>query len=220
MNKNLNLFKTLTALAIAGVIGSVFLPVVSIFLVPILGVNILIEYVFKYRNVNQYQSVREIFGLIKAAQKLQKTDAIIESTSIPEQIKLLNPFVKNYGLLNFGIPGDDLTKELFYILELIKACFLMELHLLNKSCLQIIKRHDSLEELFTYIGEFDLSVSMASLKSDPNFGICTPDLITENKTLKFTNATHPLTNVFPILFLWIVKAPLLPVLTCRGNQPF
>jgi len=192
IDKNLNLYKLLTGLAITCVIASAFFPVILIYLVPLLGINIMIQYVFKYRNENQYQSIREIYGLIKATQKLQKTDTIIESTSIPEPIKLLKPFVKNYGLLNFGIPGDDLKKALFYILELVKACFLLELHLLNKSYLQIIKQSDSLNQLYKYIGEFDLVISMASLKSDTNFITCIPNLISENKILKFTNATHPL----------------------------
>ena len=154
----------------------------------------MIQYVFKYRNESQYQSVREIYGLIKAAQKLQKTKTIIEGAPIPEQIKSLKPFVKNYSLLNFGIPGDDLTKAFFYFLELLKACFLLDLHLLNNSYSQIINQHHSLKEIYKYIGEFDLAISMASLKSDTNFTICIPDLIAENKILEFTNAIHPLVD--------------------------
>jgi len=192
IDKNLNLFKMLTGLAVGGLIASAFFPVIFIYLIPIFGVNIMIQYVFKYRNESQYQSVGEIYGLIKAAQRLQKTDTIIDGASIPEHLKSLKPFVKNYGLLNFGIPADDLTKAMFYIFELIKACFLLELHLLNKSYLQIIEHRDSIKELYNYIGKFDLAISVASLKSDTSFTTCIPDLISENKILKFTNATHPL----------------------------
>ncbi len=192
VGKNLNLYKMLTVLAIAGIIASVFFPVVFIYLIPVFGVNIMIQYVFKYRNESQYQSVREIYGLIKAAQKLQKTGTIIEGTFIAEPLKSLKPFVKNYRFLNFGIPGDDLTKALLYFLELLKACFLLELHLLNNSFSQIINQRESLKELFKYIGKFDSAISMASLKSDTRFTTCIPELISENKILKFTNATHPL----------------------------
>jgi DNA mismatch repair ATPase MutS len=130
--------------------------------------------------------------MIKAAQKLQKTNTIIKEDSIREHLKMLRPFVKNYSLLNFGIPGDDLSKALFYILELLKACFLLELHLLNNSYSQIINQRESLKKLFEYIGEFDFAISMASLKSDTNFTTCIPDLVLENKVLKFTNAIHPM----------------------------
>lgn len=191
-DKNLNLYRMLTALAIAGVIGSIFFPVILIYMILIFGVNIMIQYVFKYRNERQYQSVREIYGMIKAAQKLQKTDTIVKDESIPEHLKSLKPFVKNYSLLNFGIPGDDLSKAMFYILELLKACFLLELHLLNNSYSQIINQRESLKKLFEYIGEFDSAISMASLKSDTRFTTCIPVLIPENKILKFTNATHPM----------------------------
>ncbi|MEO8820323.1 MAG: hypothetical protein ABI267_00380 [Ginsengibacter sp.] len=192
IDKNLNLYRMLTALAISALIGSIFFPVIFIYLILIFGVNIMIQYVFKYRNERQYQSVREIYGMIKAAQKLQKTGTIIKDESIPEHLKLLRPFVKNYGLLNFGIPGDDLSKALFYFLELLKACFLLELHLLNNSYSQIINQRESLKKLFEYIGEFDSAISMASLKSDTRFTTCIPELIPENKILKFTNATHPM----------------------------
>jgi DNA mismatch repair ATPase MutS len=192
IDKNLRLYKLLTGIAVAGLIAAAFFPVLLIYLIPIFGVNIMIQYVFKYRNESQYQSVGEIYGLIKAAEKLQKTDTIIDGAHIPQHLKSLNPFVKNYGLLNFGIPGDDLTKALFYILELVKACFLLELHLLNKSYSQIINQRESIKKLFEYIGEFDLAISMASLKSDPGFVTCTPELVSENKILKFTNAIHPL----------------------------
>ena len=192
IDKNLNLYKMLTALAVAALIGSIFFPVIFIYLILIFGTNIMIQYVFKYRNERQYASVREIYGMIKAAQKLQKIDSIIGGGSIPEHLKSLRPFVKNYSLLNFGIPGDDLSKAMFYMLELLKACFLLELHLLNNSYSQIINQREPLKKLFEYVGEFDFAISMASLKSDSRFATCIPDLVSENKVLKFTNATHPM----------------------------
>jgi len=148
----------LTALAVAALIGSIFFPIIFIYLILIFGTNIMIQYVFKYRNERQYASVREIYGMIKAAQKLQKTDTIIEGNSIPEHLKSLRPFVKNYSLLNFGIPGDDLSKAMFYMLELLKACFLLELHLLNNSYSQIINQGEPLKKLFEYVGEFDFAI--------------------------------------------------------------
>lgn len=221
IDENLNLYKLLSGLAVAGLIASAFFPVIFIYLIPIFGVNIMIQYVFKYRNETQYQSVREIYGLIKAAKKLQKTDTIIEGASIPEHLKSLKSFVKNYGLLNFGIPGDDLTKALFYILELIKACFLLELHLLNKSYSQIIHQRDSLVGLYKYIGEFDLAISMASLKSDTRFTTCIPDLVLENKVLKFTNATHPLIeNCVPNSFTLEQKSAFITGSNMSGKSTF
>ena len=194
IDKNLRLYQLLTASAFAGVIASVFFPVVFIYLIPLLGTNIMIQYVFKYRNESQYQCLREIYGLIKAAQKLQKTDTIIEGASIGESIRSLKPFVKNYSLLNFGIPADDLTKALFYFLELLKACFLLELHLLRNSYSQISRHHHSLKVLYQYIADFDFSISTASLKSDRSWQTCTPELTAEAKILEFTNAIHPLVD--------------------------
>lgn len=220
-DKNQNLYRMLTALAIAGVISSLFFPVILIYMILIFGVNIMIQYVFKYRNERQYASVREIYGMIKAAQKLQKTNTIIKDDFIPEHLKALRPFVKNYSLLNFGIPGDDLSKAMFYIFELIKACFLLELHLLNNSYAQIISQRESLKKLFEYIGEFDFAISMASLKSDARFATCIPELISENKILKFANATHPLIeNCSPNSFSLEHKSAFITGSNMSGKSTF
>lgn len=193
-DKNNVLYKLLTLLAIAGVVGSVFYPVISIFFIPIFGINIMIQYVFKYTKEKQYNILSEVYGLIRSAQKLKKIDTIIDSNSIPNEIKSLKGFVNNYKFLSFGTPGDDLTKALFYFLELIKACFLTEIHLLNNSYAQILAERDSLKQLYKFIGEYDVAISTASLKSDKRFNTCDPDLIEEKKVLKFTNAIHPFIN--------------------------
>ena len=192
INKNKPLYKILTILAIVGIMGFIFFPIIVIYSIPILAVNITVQYVFKYRNEKKYRTLSEVYGLIKAAQRLEKIDTIIDSTSIPKNLKSLKSFVKNYRFLNFGIPGDDLSKALFYFLELIKACFLTEIHLLNNSYFQILKEKESLKKLYQFIGEFDVAISTASLKSDKRFITCIPNLIEEKKTLKFTNAIHPL----------------------------
>lgn len=198
-----------------------FIPVIAIFLIPIAAVNITIQYVFKYRNERQYETVGEVCGLIKASKRLQEIDTIIEGASMTEHLKSLGPIVKNYRLLNFGIPGDDLLKAILYLVELIKACFLLELHLLNNSYSQIIEERDSLKELFKYIGEFDLAISIASIKSDSNFTICIPYLVLENKTLKITNATHPLIeNCIPNSFSLDHKSAFITGSNMSGKSTF
>lgn len=193
-DKNRLVYKILTILAICGVLCSVFFPVISIYLIPIFAVNITIQYVFKYRNEKQYEILSEVYGLIKSSERLQKINSIVDATSIHQDLKCLKTFRKNYRFLHFGIPGDDLSKALFYLLELLKACFLTELHLLNNLHFQVFKEKRSLNHLYQFTGDFDVAISIASLKSDERFTLCIPDLIEEKKTLKFTNATHPLIN--------------------------
>lgn len=214
-------YKILTGLMVIGILCSLFYPVFIVLLIGVAAVNITVQYVFKYRNEMQYKAAGEVCALIKAATKLQKIDTVIDSAPVPAYLRLLKSFVNNYRFLNFGVPGDDLSKALFYMLELIKACFLLEVHLLNNSYSQIVKKRDSLKELYKYVGEFDTAISMASLKSDVNFPTCVPGLILENKQLKCINATHPLIqNCVPNSFSLEHKSAFITGSNMSGKSTF
>jgi len=139
-----------------------------------------------------YKLVAEAYGLVHAAQRLKTLDTCIDAASIPQHVKALRPFVNSYRYLNLGIPGDDLSKALFYLVDLVKGAFLIDVHLLNKSYSELLKKSASLEHLYKIIGNFDLAISIASLKSDALLSTCSPLLISENKILNFTEAIHPL----------------------------
>ena len=185
-------YKILTGLMIIGILCSLVYPIFIVLLIGVAAVNITVQYIFKYRNEMQYKAAGEVYALVKAATRLQKIDTIVDSASIPGYIRSLKSFIKNYRFLNFAVQRDDLAMAVFYMLELAKACFLLEVHRLNKLYSQIVKGRDSIKELYKYIGEFDMAISMASLKSDANFKTCIPDLIQKNKILKSINITHPL----------------------------
>jgi DNA mismatch repair ATPase MutS len=221
IDKNASRHNLLTSLVIIGIVASFFFPLIAIYLLPIFAINITIHYIFKNRNGERFNMAGEVYGLIKCAERLQKTDTIIDSASIPEHLKSLNSFVNSYRFLNLGIPADDLSKAFFYLIELAKAAFLIDVHLLNRCYSQILQESDSIEELYKFIAEFDTAISIASLKSDTGFTTCTPVLISENKVLKFTNAIHPLIeNCIPNSFSLENKSAFITGSNMSGKSTF
>lgn len=186
------LYKWLSIIMVTGLLAAPFFPTILIYLIPVIAVNLSISFIFKYRNEKKLKAVKEVYGLIKACRRLNKLQTIIDDNSIPEVILSFKSFERRYQYLNLGIPEDDLLKTLFYMIDMVKSFFLLDLHLLNSSYKSVINGLGALEKLYQYAGAFDIAISTASLKSDKSIKWCKPVLTTEKKILQFTNATHPL----------------------------
>ena len=186
------LYKWLSILMVVGLLAAIFFPTILIYLIPVIAVNLSISFIFKYRNEKKLNAVKEVYGLIKACRRLHKTETIIDGKLIPATIASFKSFERRFQYLNFGIPEDDFLKTLFYMIDMIKSFFLLDLHLLNSSYNKVVNALGSLEELYQYVGVFDTAISTSSLKSDKSIKWCKPMLTNEKKILQFTNATHPL----------------------------
>ena len=186
------LYKWLSTIMVIGLPAAIFFPTILIYLIPVIAVNLSISFIFKYRNEKKLKAVKEVYGLIKACRRLNKLETIVDDKSIPEVILSFKSFERRYQYLNLGIPDDDLAKTLFYMIEMVKSFFLLDLHLLNSSYKKVINALGSLEKLYQYAGAFDMAISTASLKSDKNIKWCKPLLTNESKVLQFDNAVHPL----------------------------
>ncbi len=192
VTENRFVFNLLTYAAVALVLASIFFPGLLLLLIPVVAVNITIQFVFKYRKDGKYKSITKAYALIQSAKKLSKIDTGVNTSSVPASLLLLAPFVKAWRFMNIPIPEDDLSKAMFYLVELLKSAFLVDVNRLIRSYSVLTKEAGALHELFRFVGETDMAISIASLKSDPNFNTCIPKLIKEKKILKFTDATHPL----------------------------
>lgn len=186
------LYNWLSIIMVLGLLSAIFFPAILIYLIPVIAVNLSISFIFKYRSEKKLKAVKEVYGLIKASRRLHKSQTIIDKASIPESILSFKSFERRYKYLNLGIPDDDFSKIMFYMIDMVKSFFLLDLHLLNSSYKKVIKGLDSLEKLYQYVGAFDMAISTASLKSDTTIKWCKPELTTEKKILQFIHATHPL----------------------------
>lgn len=186
------LYKWLSIIMVTGLLAAPFFPTILIYLIPVIAVNLSVSFIFKYRNDKKLNAVKEVYGLIKACRRLNKLGIIIDDKSIPEAILSFKSFERRYQYLNLGIPEDDFLKTLFYMIDMVKSFFLLDLHLLNGSYKKVVNALDPLEKLYQYVGTFDMAISTASLKSDKSIKWCKPVLTTESKVLQFNNAVHPL----------------------------
>ena len=191
-DKSFREYKWLTIATLSILMSSIFFPVMLIYLIPFAAVNISLSFIFKYKNAKKLNAVKEVYGLIKACRKLYKTDTNISGNILPTSLSYFRSFERRYQVLNMGIPDDDLSKVLFYMIEMVKSIFLFDIHLLNGSYQKVVNGVKPLKELYQYIGQLDTAISTASLKCDKTIQLCSPMFTSESKILKITKAVHPL----------------------------
>lgn len=192
--KNYFVFRLLSFLSIILFIGSIFFPKFLFFLFLLMAfVNIAIHYSLRVRNENHYTIVRNIYSAILRVKRIIKRDIIPTAPSgINEDLVQLKSFTKYYNLLNFGKPNDDLSATVFFLLELVKGIFLIEIHVFNQLFnLAKTKKHQLLN-IYEFIGETDMCISIASILADPHTQTCHPTLSLKEDALRFVNAYHPI----------------------------
>jgi MutS domain V len=219
--ENKFIFNLLTYTTAALALASIFVPGLILLLIPFVAVNITIQFIFKYRKDGKYKAITKAYGLIQAAKKLTKVNTGVDTVCIPESLKLLAPFVRAWRFMNIPIPEDDLSKALFYVVELVKSAFLVDVNRLIRSYSVLSKEADALHKLFKFVAETDMLISIANLKSDRNLATCIPELIEEEKILKFIDATHPLIgNCTPNSFSLEHKSAFITGSNMSGKSTF
>ncbi|MCE6991931.1 MutS-related protein [Dyadobacter sp. CY323] len=168
-------------------------PQAFIALVVLLAVNFGFHY-WNKNNLYQYaNSIPQLSRMTWAAKKIselegmgddhpeiRKSIAAIESLGVPMSIFRLEAKLQSeIGLL------------VEHILELIKALFLIEplalYHVLN----QLDKKRTEIQEIYTYIGETDVAMSISFLRDElPSF--CIPSIDKNKKRLTAVDIYHPL----------------------------
>lgn len=156
----------------------------------ILGlINTLLHYYFKQKINTFHYDFINLKSFYVLYLKLIRNDNEIAILSNIEK-KKLNSISKKCLYLTMNIEfADELTSALYYILELIKAWFLLDAMQFNNT-LKLIKINSKLlQKVFCYIGLIDSAIAIVSVKK----GIkgCEPTYTKEQK-LSMVNAYHPL----------------------------
>jgi hypothetical protein len=189
--KNLWIVKLLTITAISSIILSFFFPITTLLLVPVFAVNSVFHYKNK-GNVTYYlQGIRQLSKSLKVAKKLSK------QTSIANHFKDFS-FVKKIDGLMFQSEFIAFEKNInnewlfpiWLLIELIKIVFNVEYLVFYSFLDSLTKEKKSIEELFIFIGEVDVAISTASLKSG-DLQICRPSFSTSNE-FNVSKIYHPL----------------------------
>jgi DNA mismatch repair ATPase MutS len=173
---------------------SIKYPVFLIFLViPIAG-NMLVHYWNKSNTIQFVRSFPRLSELINVSGNLVKSSNLVSDSNITESLSLLQPFQWKMKMLsNDGDGGikDELTQLGLYFIELLKAFFLVEVFMLFHLTKELKSKREYILSLFTYVGELDLALSVASLRAG-SMTTCKPLPVTNQKEFEIRGAYHPL----------------------------
>lgn len=161
-------------------------------LVVIFAINTWIH-IWNKKNLYEYlSSLPQLLKLNDVAKSFIRTDIgkeinpdIYQSTGIIDKIKHhLSLFA-----LETKLQGD-LQQAIWFIAELLKTLFLIEPLFLFHILKELDTKRTEIEDVFTFVGEIDTLISIASLRSGLNH-YCQPT-IAKDKTLIAKNVFHPL----------------------------
>jgi DNA mismatch repair ATPase MutS len=191
-NKWSILFMVDTAIVILMLLLSLFFPVLLLWLMLPLAVNIF--FCFRYKNITARFSkpFPQLNKLITISKLLVKKDLPFENAGAKLSIANLKKFQRKFGILNFGENRqDEITQTLLFFVEIIKAFFLVEIHSFFSILTHLKNKREDINDLINYVGSIDAALSTASLRAG-NSKYTTPVFINPKKELTAKNLYHPL----------------------------
>ena len=170
-----------------------FNPAMFIVVLIIFIVNIAVHY-WNKKNLYQYLgSLPQLLKMNRIAkdfltdENLKKINPnLCESTDVLDQVRNRMSFFK----LEAELQGD-LQALAWGILELFKILFLIEPLLLFGIIKRLNTRREEIENVFVFIGQVDVMISIASLRKGAG-KYCLPELTSEQKRILAQEAYHPL----------------------------
>jgi DNA mismatch repair ATPase MutS len=169
-------------------------PVLLIILIIPITLNVFLHY---WNKGNAFQFIRsfpQLNLLIYVSKVLTKKVELLSDKSVKASISELNSFQRKISLIKFD-NGNGIQSELSmlatYLLELIKAIFLVEVFILYKVTKDLEAKRSPLITLFNYVGNIDSSISIASLRAGAK-KTCQPILVSVKKEVVVKNMYHPL----------------------------
>lgn len=158
------------------------------------SLNVLSHYWNKENMAHFVKSFPQLNILIQVASNLNKPASNFHSSQVQESITALGSFSRKIGLLSMGNNGslqDDLSYIMGYFVELVKSVLVIEVLTLFNLAKEVENKKQHIFTLFNFVGEIDLSLSVASLRAS-RFNTCIPNLTLTGKELNTKGAYHPL----------------------------
>jgi len=186
------LFAVDSIIVIVMLICSVKFPVLLIWLMIPLALNIFFHYWNKKNTEKFSKSFPQLDSLINISKLLLKKELPFEKAHVQQSIFRLKGFQKKFRLLNFGeADNNDIAQMLLLLLELIKAFFLIEIHSFFSSLKELRNKRDDVNSLINYVGSIDAALSIAALRAGTRV-YTTPVFTKQKKELRAKSLYHPL----------------------------
>ncbi len=182
------------AIVICLIILSFKYQVFIIFLIIPFALNMFLHYWNKSNAFQFVRSIPQLNLLIKVSKSISQKNSVFQNKFVEESISNLKRFQRKSSVINFD-NGSGVQSELnqigTYLLELIKAFFLIEVFTLFRVIKELESKRSSIITLFDYVGNIDTSISIASLRAD-NLKTCQPVFCQHGKTVSVKSMYHPL----------------------------
>jgi len=172
-------------LALADTIGvitilllSIPYPALLIWLMLPFAINIVLHLRNKNNTYRYIKALPQLNVLIKTTKTLMAGEIPFDKTGLPESLSRLKGFQRKFKWLSFGDTGGSELAMLYYWLwELFKALFLIELHSFFRLIRELEQRQADVRRIFSFTGQVDLAISVASLRAAGGI-TCIPILTT------------------------------------------
>lgn len=182
-----------TLTVIAMLLFSTAYPILLIWLIIPLTLNVVIHFINRNKKVKFIKSFPWLKRLIAVSQSLIQKGFPFENMVAQKNINNLKRFKRMYNLLSFGEDtGEGIHQLFFYLFDMIKALFLVETHTFRSIVQELKYKKEDIENLIIFIGGIDAAISTASLRAGAEAGYCIPKFLKTEKSLSATKMYHPL----------------------------
>lgn len=156
------------------------------------AVNLFVHLRNKNNTFPFLRSFPQLHLLIRVTRRLAAEDIPVDNTGISESLTRLRAFQRKFKRLSFGQTGRSELEQIYYwLVELIKAFFLVEVHTFYSLIRTLEDSRGDIDRLFRFTGSIDLAISVASLRA-AGHQTCTPMFVPPAKTLQIVDGYHPL----------------------------
>ncbi len=173
---------------------SPFYPVLLIWLMLPFALNLFLHFRNKQAIFPFLRSFPMLDQLIRVASKIREKQipGAPDSGELRQSLAALRGFQKKFSLLRFGQSGgDDLGQVAWFFIEIIKAFFLLDVHTFHRLVSDLEQKKGDIDRLFCFIGFFDTSLSIASLRAGGK-PFCKPRFTAADKKMEAVDQFHPL----------------------------
>ncbi len=183
----------LTTISALSFLLSFVIPKAILILLCVLPINVIVHYALKRRTNLFVLSVPSLLAMGGVARKLMQFN-FIKSTylNVSDSVGVIASIRRKMAFFKVEQKVDsDLEMAYWFLLEMLKITFLLEPLLLFSSLDKLRSKSKEIEDVFCFVGEVDLSLSIASLR----YGLeefCVPEIGPTSAKLQFQNLRHPL----------------------------
>jgi hypothetical protein len=141
------------------------------------AVNLMLHFWNKNNTYQFIKSFPQLNLLLRVTRKLLAEDIPFDSTGVAKSLSRLKGFRRKSIWLSFGqTGGSELSMLYYWLLELLKALFLIELHSFVGLIRELEERHADVRRIFCYAGAIDMAISVASFRAADG-QTCVPSLV-------------------------------------------